>query len=212
MLNDGYFVTGTDTGVGKTVVSAVLCAGLRAGYWKPVQTGTIEGCDSEFLKYYSPEIFPEAYKFLAPLSPHAAAGLEGVSITCERVMANCPSLSHSLIVEGAGGVLVPLNEHQFMIDLIQATGLPTIVVTRSELGTINHTLLTLHALRQRKISIAGIVMVGPRNSLNRDALARFGQVPILGEILPTKVFSRAWMLSEFRNLELPKIERPHRYA
>jgi dethiobiotin synthase len=204
-MKNGYFVTGTDTGVGKTVVSAILCSGMQADYWKPVQTGTNESRDSEFLKDFSKTIFPEAYKLREPLSPHAAARLENVDISLEKIVAACPSTTGSLIVEGAGGVLVPLNEHHLMIDLIQKIELPAIVVSRSTLGTINHTLLTLEALRNRQISIAGIVMVGPANPQNRDALEKYGRAPVVGEVLPTEVFSKFWMQNEFKKFALPQI-------
>jgi dethiobiotin synthase len=204
-MKNGYFVTGTDTGVGKTVVSAILCSGMQADYWKPVQTGTNESCDSEFLKDFSKTIFPEAYKLREPLSPHAAARLESVDISLEKILAAGPSTIRSLIVEGAGGVLVPLNEHHLMIDLIQKIELPAIIVSRSTLGTINHTLLTLEALRYRKIPIAGIVMVGPSNPQNRDALEKYGRAPVVGEVLPTEVFSKSWMRSEFEKFALPQI-------
>jgi dethiobiotin synthetase/malonyl-CoA O-methyltransferase len=204
-MKNGYFVTGTDTGVGKTVVSAILCSGMQADYWKPVQTGTNESRDSEFLNDFSKTIFPEAYKLREPLSPHAAARLEGVNISLEKIVAARPSTTRPLIVEGAGGVLVPLNEHHLMIDLIQKMGLPAIIVSRSTLGTINHTLLTLEALRYRKIPIAGIVMVGPSNPQNREALEKYGRAPVVGEVFQTEVFSKSWMQSEFEKFALPQI-------
>jgi dethiobiotin synthase len=203
-MNDGYFITGTDTGVGKTVVSAILCSGMRAAYWKPIQTGAKADCDSRFLEEFSSKVFPELYKLREPLSPHAAAQLEGVDVSLRKIVSSRPSPESPLIIEGAGGVLVPLNDRHFMIDLISEIGFPTIVVSRSTLGTINHTLLTLEALRQRKVLIAGVVLVGPRTSQNRYAIETHGRVPVLGEVLPTRSFSRTWMVSEFQKFNLPE--------
>src|SRR5690348_13130709 len=101
-MKEGYFVTGTDTDVGKTVVSAILCAGMRAAYWKPVQTGTEECCDSDFVRRWTPNILPEIYKLKAPLSPHAAASLEDVHISFEKIVSSKPVKNCPIIVEGAG--------------------------------------------------------------------------------------------------------------
>ncbi|MBY0429867.1 MAG: dethiobiotin synthase, partial [Rhodospirillales bacterium] len=160
----GVFVTGTDTGIGKTLVSAWLVRHWRADYWKPVQTGTVEGRDLDVIRRQGvpgdgrrPTLFPSAYEFSAPLSPHAAAALEGAEIVLDRLTAPASEL---LVVEGAGGALVPLNGQFLMVDLMVRLGLPVLVVARSGLGTINHTLLTLEALRARHLRIAGVVMSG----------------------------------------------------
>lgn len=178
-----FFVTGTDTGVGKTLVSAVLMAGSEAIYWKPVQSG--EPGDTEWVRQVTGlpagRFAPETYRFPHPLSPHAAAALAGVQIELE---AFCPPPATRLIVEGAGGVQVPLNDRHLMVDLMVRLGLPVLLVARSGLGTINHTLLSLEALRRRRLEVLGVVVNGPPNPGNEEAIARYGQAPVLAAIPP----------------------------
>ena len=181
----GVFVTGTDTGVGKTVAATCLAHAWRAVYWKPIQTGTATGDDDTAtviaLAGLSPgRVAAPVYALREPLSPHAAAELEGVTITMDAIVP--PSTVHPLVVEGAGGILVPLNDRDFMIDLMARLALPVILVARSTLGTINHTLLSLAALRGRGLPIAGVIVNGPPNPGNRAAIERFGRVRILAEL------------------------------
>jgi dethiobiotin synthase len=181
----GVFVTGTDTGVGKTVAAACLACAWRAGYWKPVQTGMATGDDDTatvvaLAGVPAEHVYAPAYALQAPLSPHAAAELEGVSITMNMIAP--PQTAHPLVVEGAGGLFVPLNYREFMIDLMAKLALPILRVARSTLGTINHTLLSLAALRSRGLPVAGVVLNGPRNAGNRAAIERFGQVRVLAEL------------------------------
>ncbi len=178
-----FFVTGTDTGVGKTLVSAVLMSGLSAVYWKPVQSG--EPGDTEWVRQATglpaERFAPETYRLQQPLSPHAAAASAGVQIDLGTFQ---PPVAERLIAEGAGGVLVPLNDRQLMIDLMAKLGLPVLLVARSSLGTINHTLLSLEALRRRNLEVVGVVVNGPRNPANEEAIARYGQVPVLAAVEP----------------------------
>jgi len=182
------FVTGTDTDIGKTVVSAVLLAGTEGYYWKPVQTGIIESSDTDWIREQTglPEshFFPETYRFQQPLSPHAAAALEDAHISLDRFAMPVTPDTEVLIVEGAGGVLVPLNETHFMLDLMMKLAVPVLVVADSGLGTINHTLLSLESLRRADLDILGVVMNGPKNSGNRQAIETYGRVPVLAEITP----------------------------
>lgn len=188
----GYFVTGTDTGVGKTIASACLMAALRVTedvcYWKPVQTGIEEDDDTRMVKAlaHSPdgEIFFEGIRLERPLSPHLSARLAGVRISIEEILATAYGAPNEklMVVEGAGGVLVPLNEREMMIDLIRDLNLPAIVVARSGLGTINHSLLTIEALRLRGIDIAGVLMNGQPNEENRLAIEGYGKVRVIAEI------------------------------
>jgi malonyl-CoA O-methyltransferase len=182
---NGVFVTGTDTGVGKTVVAACLARAWRAGYWKPVQTGTATADDDTttvvaLAGVPADHVYAPAYALRAPLSPHAAAELEGVEIDMEAI--TLPQTVHPLVIEGAGGLFVPLNERDFMIDLMTRLALPILLVARSTLGTINHTLLSLAALRSRGLPIAGVVLNGPPNAGNRTAIERFGGVRVLAEL------------------------------
>jgi dethiobiotin synthase len=181
----GVFVTGTDTGIGKTVVSACLARAWQAGYWKPVQTGRTTGDDdtatvAALAGLPTQRVFAPAYALQAPLSPHAAAELEDIRISMDGMAP--PETAHPLVVEGAGGVYVPLNDRDFMIDLMARLALPVVLVARSTLGTINHTLLSLAALRARGLLIAGVVLNGPPNAGNRAAIERFGQVRIVAEL------------------------------
>src|SRR5690242_1709675 len=170
MMAAQYFVTGTDTGVGKTVVSALLCAALDASFWKPIQTGADTDSDSTTvarLAELPPErIFAEAYRFSPPVSPHLAAREAGAKISLSKISIPAAAREAALIVEGAGGVLVPINETQYMRDLMRELGLPIIVAARNSLGTINHTLLTLAALRASRLRVAGVVLNGEPNDGN----------------------------------------------
>lgn len=180
----GFFVTGTDTDVGKTVVSAWLLSHLDACYWKPVQAGTEPETDAQTVRRLAevPEdrILPEAYILKDAIAPHEAARREGISIDMARLTA--PQTDRLLIVEGAGGLLVPLNEQDYVIDLIEELHLPVILVARSTLGTINHTLLSLEALRRRGLIVAGVVINGPETPHNRAAIERYGRAPVIAEI------------------------------
>jgi dethiobiotin synthetase len=188
VLPPQIFITGTGTDVGKSVVAAMLLAGTRGFYWKPVQSGLEPISDSDWVRRATDlpqdHFLPETYRFRNPLSPHAAAALEGVRIdlTAFRLPV-LPGPGH-LIVEGAGGVLVPLNERHFMLDLIVQLALPVLVVASSRLGTINHTLLTLQALRSRRVSVVGIVLNGPEDPSNRRAIEHFGGIPVVAQIEP----------------------------
>jgi dethiobiotin synthetase len=179
-------VTGTDTGVGKTVVSAMLALALDGAYWKPVQSGLTGETDSETvarLTGIAPErILPGAYRLRQPLSPHRAAELEGVQIEPGALELPHVSANRVLIIEGAGGVLVPLNRTVLQIELFARWHAPVIVVARTALGTINHTLLTIEALRRRTIEVRGIVFVGAENADTMRTIAEFGEVKVLGRL------------------------------
>ena len=165
MSRRGVFVTGTDTGIGKTFVAACLVRAWNAAYWKPVQTGIDDdpGGDSatvhRLVDRQDGPVYAPRYALGAPLSPAAAAALEAVRITLDDF--EPPPDGRPLVVEGAGGVLVPLTHEHLLIDLIARLGLPVVVVARSTLGTINHTLLTLEALRARRLPVAGVILNGP---------------------------------------------------
>jgi len=186
----GLFITGTGTNVGKTTVAAAIMQRYRGiarlKYWKPIQTGAGESDDTAEVRRLGAcadgEVFPAGMRFSAPLSPHRAARLEGRTIVIGEVVELVPHEACDWIVEGAGGALVPLNDADLMTDLMKRLDLPALVVATSSLGTINHTLLTLEALRARSIAIAGVVMAGEKNSANREAIEHFGGVAVLGEM------------------------------
>ena len=179
------FVTGTDTGIGKTVVSALLTKGLNATYWKPIQAGLEEETDTEFVHrttgVSSDQIVPERYRLQTPMSPHGAAKIDDVYIEMSDFGLADYETDH-LVVEGAGGLMVPFNDNQMIIDLIKELKLPVVLVARSSLGTLNHTFLSLEALRKRDIPILGVVMNGPEHKSNREAIRHYGKVEILAEI------------------------------
>jgi dethiobiotin synthetase len=200
-MSQRYFVTGTDTGVGKTVLSALLCAALDAYYWKPIQTGTEEGTDSgavvELAELPEARIIPEVYRFRQPVSPHLAARWAGERISLESIEMPEIGPGAALIVEGAGGVLVPVNEKDFMVDLMRQLELPVLLAARSSLGTINHTLLSLGALALEEVEVAGVVLIGEQNSDNRDAIEEYGHVRVVGEIPRLEKMNRSALLEIF---------------
>ena len=189
----GLFVTGTDTGVGKTVVAASLLCRYRGvallRYWKPIQTGVERDDDTRevvSLAQAGPdEIRADGVRLPLPLSPHASARLSGTTIAIGPLLESVGGDANvRWIVEGAGGVLVPINARETMADLMVGLGLPAVVTARTALGTINHTLLTLEALRRRSIPVAGVVLVGTPDRVAREAIEQFGGAPVLGNMPP----------------------------
>ena len=156
------FITGIGTGIGKTVISAIIAEALQADYWKPVQAGYDEGTDSEWitsvLSNSKSKVYPEVYRFKLPASPHLAAREEGRVISLEKIFsayAQYLAPGRRLIIEGAGGLLVPLNDHELVIDLIRKLNAKVILVSRHYLGSINHSLLTAQLCRQKGIRVMG---------------------------------------------------------
>lgn len=202
------FVTGTDTNVGKSVISAMLTLGLKATYWKPIQSGTHPHTDTEWVKSVTalPEthFLPETYRLSQPLSPHLSAAIDGIKINMSKM--ELPSFSSShLIIEGAGGLMVPLNSDSYVIDFIKHLNVPVLIVSRSTLGTINHTLLTLAQLRHYQIPIFGVIVNGPKNKNNCDAIAHFGQVKVIGEVDVLNEITPKTLLTEFcKNFRITK--------
>ena len=181
-----FVVCGTDTDVGKTVISAWMVQGLGASYWKPVQSGLADGSDSErvraLLALPPQRLIPEAYRLRQPVSPHWAAEQDGVRIDPTRL--SLPAVAGPLVVETAGGLLVPLGRDWLQIELLQRWGLPVLLVGRSGLGTLNHCLLSLEALRQRQIPVLGLVLNGPLHPDNPRTLSAMGDCPVLAQLPP----------------------------
>lgn len=183
----GVFVTGTDTGVGKTLTSACLVRAWKAAYWKPLQSGLAdeEGDTATVIKLSGclPEdCLPPAGAYQASLSPLAAAKAEGTEIDLARLSLPLQDAERPMVVEGAGGLMVPATDTLMMVDLAEGWGLPVVLVARSGLGTLNHTLLSLEALRARGLAVAGVVLSGPLNPENRKTIQEKGQVRILAEL------------------------------
>jgi dethiobiotin synthetase len=182
-MSRGFVVTGTDTGVGKTVIAAGLTGHLGARYWKPIQAGLDEESDSDAVRRLTEgraRVLPEGYRLTTPCSPHEAARIDGVRIDPARLA--LPAGDGPLVIEGAGGVLVPVNDEALAIDLFAAWGLPVILVARTALGTINHSLLSLEALRARGLDVAGVVFSGEENAASEAAICAFGRCAHLGRL------------------------------
>ncbi len=202
-------VTGTDTDVGKTVFAAALAGALDASYWKPVQAGLDGGSDASRVAALSglarERILPEAYRLTTPCSPDRAATLDGVTIDLDRLVP--PALPGPLVIEGAGGVMVPLTDTCVFADLFAQWRLPVVIVARTALGTINHSLLSIEALRRRDVPILGVAFVGDAVPHSEAAIARLGNVRHLGRlpILPQlnaaalrAAFAASFRLEDFR--------------
>ena len=192
-------ICGTDTDVGKTIVSSFFVQGLKGVYWKPIQSGTEEGTDTKtvckLLDLQNNRHLSERYKFKAPVSPHWAAEQESRFIEPNNL--NLPDLDQLIIIETAGGLMVPLNRNWLQIDQLKAWGAPIVLVARTGLGTLNHTLLSLEALKNRDINVLGIVLNGPPHNDNPKTLEQFGDTKILARLpifekVTAKLLSQEW--------------------
>lgn len=207
----GLFITGTDTDVGKTTVAAALMQRFRQSrqlrYWKPVQTGIEDSDDTlavgKLGNCSESELHLAGIRLPRPVAPYLAADLIGRRVTVADLLQFAPRQTGEIrwIAEGAGGVLVPINEGEYMVDLITALEMPVLIVARSSLGTINHTLLTVESLRKRMLEVSGVVMVGQKNSENRKAIEKYGTVPVIDEMpwfpsLTPETLGR-WATTEF---------------
>jgi dethiobiotin synthase len=206
---NGFFVTGTDTDVGKTLVAAWLLTQLDASYWKPVQAGVMPETDSSVVRRLAEiepdRILPEAYVLPEAIAPHEAARRAGIAIDMAKFVP--PVSDRLLVVEGAGGLMVPLTDTAYVIDLAAELHLPLILVARSTLGTINHALLSLEAIRRRGLPLAGVVINGPETPHNRAAIERYGQVEVIAEIPWLDVVNRSTLLTIEPELDLMKLAR-----
>lgn len=186
MSQNQFFVSGISTEVGKTVCSALLVKALEADYWKPVQSGDLHHTDSmkvaswNGLELPNPRFHPETHRLTEPMSPHASADIDGVHIQLSDFQ--LPQTEAPLIVEGAGGLMVPLNEEDTILDLMAQLQLPVVLVSRNYLGSINHTLLSIAQLKQRQIPIAGLVFNGPVVPSTEQVIVKMTEVPVLFRI------------------------------
>ncbi len=177
-------ITGTDTGIGKTVFSAGLAGLLDGFYWKPVQSGLDEETDSQVVERLAGlppgRVLPEVYRLKEPLSPHRSAELDGVAIDVAKL--SLPDLPGSIVIEGAGGLMVPLNRRTKFIDIFAQWRVPVILCARTKLGTINHTLLSIEALRARSIPLLGIAFIGEEVADTQKTIVEFSGVRQLGRL------------------------------
>ncbi len=187
------FITGIGTDVGKTVISAILTEYLQADYWKPVQSGDLHNSDSmkvRALVSNAKSVFhPERYRLTNPLSPHASAAIDGIQISLDDF--ELPQTDNNLIVEGAGGLFVPINERDTVIDLIERLKIPVILVSRNYLGSINHTMLSIEALKARNIQIEGIVFNGASTPATERFIEENTNIPVLFRLEDLSEISQA---------------------
>lgn len=207
-MTAAIIVTGTDTGIGKTVFSAALTGALDGYYWKPVQSGLEEETDSEIVHHLSglraDRILPERYRLNTPASPHLAAGIDGVTI--EATQLQLPEVSRPLVVEGAGGLLVPLTRELTYIEMFAQWRAPVVLCARTTLGTINHTLLSIEAIRARDIALLGVAFIGDENVDSEEIIVELGhtlhlgRLPRLSALTPETLkaaFARHFDISDF---------------
>jgi len=179
------FITGTGTDVGKTLVAAIVAEALQADYWKPVQAGYENGTDSlwvqQMLSNKKSVIHPELYKLKMPASPHIAAAAEQKEIKIKKIVAHLPKTKNKLIIEGAGGLMVPLNNKELVIDLIKKLQAKVIIVSKNELGSINHSLLTAAVLKKEKINVAGWIFTEEYQNYERE-IGEWSGYPVIASI------------------------------
>jgi dethiobiotin synthetase len=177
-----YFITGTSTDVGKTIASAILVEALQADYWKPIQAGELDHCDTKkvqaLVSNTKSKFYPNAYALKTPMSPHAAADIDGISIEADKIIP--PNTKNHLVIEGAGGLLVPINNTQTILDLIKPNH-KVIVVSRHYLGSINHTLLTVNTLKEKGFEVA-LIFSGNAHKTTEDIIKKMTNVPVIGRI------------------------------
>jgi len=178
------FVTGIGTDVGKTVVSAILVEKLQSDYWKPVQSGDLDNSDTikvqKLVSNPVTKFHPEAYRLTQPFSPHKSAAIDGIDINLQAI--KLPSTSNKLLIEGAGGLMVPLNKKSLVVDLISHLNAEVILVVRNYLGSINHTLLSIELLKQRNLPVKGIIFNGKADASSETFIEEYTSIPVLGRI------------------------------
>lgn len=183
LMSQTYFITGISTDVGKTIAAAIITEALHADYWKPIQAGDLENSDTHkvkrLVKNEISQYHDNSYALETPMSPHAAAHIDGVKIKASGIKR--PKTGNTLVIEGAGGLLVPINNTETIADLIQPDDM-IIVVSRHYLGSINHTLLTLELLKQRGLKNVGIIFSGNDHKSSEDIITKMGKVPIIERI------------------------------
>lgn len=189
-----YFITGIGTDVGKTVVSAIVSEALQASYWKPIQAGDLDNSDSIKIKNLTDNVsvLDEGVKLSQPMSPHAAAKIDKVEITIGDF--RLPNVNGNLIVEGAGGMMVPINSNGLLlVDLMKEFRLPVILVSRHYLGSINHTLLSVEVLKNRNITIEGIIFVGDENKATEDVILSITELKFLARIPEVDIIDKVFI-------------------
>ena len=198
------FITGIGTGIGKTIVSAALVEKLKADYWKPVQSGDLDNSDTLKVKSLitnTISVFhPEAYRLTQPFSPHKSAAIDGISIDKNKIV--IPETDNTLIIEGAGGLMVPLKDNFLMIDLIKQLNAEVILVSQNYLGSINHTILSIDALKHRHIPLKGIIFNGLKDIYSKEFILNYSGVELLGHVPEYPVINKKNIIDAGNYIEL----------
>ena len=202
MSNHQYFLTGIGTDIGKTIVSAILVEHLNAEYWKPIQAGNLDFTDSDRINEITncTKIHNEKFRLTQAMSPHAAAEIDGIYIGLDNFIP--PKTVEALIIEGAGGLLVPINNKDLVLNLIQYLGFEVIIVSKHYLGSINHTLLTTEVLINNSVSIKGIIFNGKPNSESEKIIEIHSGLPILGQVGYLDIISKNEIINESKKLNI----------
>ena len=199
-----YFITGISTDVGKTVASAIITEALEADYWKPIQAGELENCDTKkvqkLISNYKSKFHPNSYALQTPMSPHAAAYIDTINIDIKKI--KVPKTNNHLVIEGAGGLLVPLNDTHTVLDLIKPH-YKVIVVSRHYLGSINHTLLTVNTLKEKGFDVS-IIFSGNEHNSTEEIIKKMTQVPVIGRVDEEPYFDKN-VIKEYAELFKDKL-------
>jgi dethiobiotin synthetase len=198
-----YFVTGIGTEIGKTITSAILVEYLKADYWKPIQSGDLDHSDTNkvqnLVSNTQTKFHPESYRLTQPFSPHYSAQLDDVTISLDEI--NIPETANNLIIEGAGGLMVPLNQEDLIIDLIKKLDVEVILVSKNYLGSINHTLLSIEALNSRNVPIKGIIFNGESTPASEDIILKRSGLNVIGRILNLENVSKETVLELTKTID-----------
>lgn len=204
MKNKAIAVAGIGTGIGKTFISAILCEALKADYWKPVQAGNLEHTDTDevysLISNTKSVLHPEAFRLTQPMSPHAAAKHDNIEIQLNQI--NLPSTNNSLIIELAGGLMVPLNDRELNIDLLKQWDVPVMLISKNYLGSINHSLLSVQALKQYDIKTAGIIFNGNSTPSSEELILQYSGLACIGHIKHESIINKATVLQYAENIKM----------
>jgi len=202
------FITGTGTDIGKTLIAAIITEALKADYWKPVQAGFIDGTDSLFVQEMimnkKSKIHPELYRLKMPASPHISAPAEQKEIKIKDIITHLPKTKNQLIIEGAGGLMVPLNSKEMILNLIQKLRAKVIIVSKNELGSINHSLLTAAVLKKEKVNVAGWIFTEDYKDYERE-IGEWSGFPVIASVKHLPVISKETIKAEALKM-LPKLK------
>ena len=183
-MKQQYIIAGIGTEIGKTFISSILTESLQADYWKPIQSGALDFTDTDTVRSLISNdktlFHPETYRLNQPMSPHAAAAIDGVEI--ELLKFEIPQTDNHLIIELAGGIMVPLNDRETNLDLIKKLNIPVILISKNYLGSINHTLLTVEVLKMNNIEVKGLIFNGEENKSSEDFILNYTKLPCLGRV------------------------------